>query len=320
MSNSGTRTPKSTWARRVEGTPVTPITSIDEAGAGPDGCASRRFAVKIRVYLATTQGAVMVERISREPPPQSAICLKRTTKVLPVSSGYDAFVRQPSGVIEREFGPFNDGGFRLDVSSDVADGESWQLGVFVAHALKEAGELAGAEDTFDEVWWLTGEVDNDLNVMPVGHIPDKIRTAAVDIAAMVDSGTPVTLFLSEENLASIDRGELPYGIRVVGVTRTAEVIDGVGHATPPPILESVRRLYVGLQSFRSMSRMDASLMKASALRLRFSQSLASRRQRLSQAMVRSTTQRLGWTTKPFTRSDRLTISVSRSGRMPARAR
>ena len=50
------------------------------------------------------------------------------------------------------------------------------------------------------------------------------------------------------------------------------------------------------------------------------QSLASRRQRLSQAMVRSTTQRLGWTTKPFTRSDRLTISVSRSGRMPARAR
>ena len=34
--------------------------------------------------------------------------------------------------------------------------------------------------------------------------------------------------------------------------------------------------------------MDASLMKASALRLRFSLSLASRRQRLSQAMVRST--------------------------------
>ena len=54
--------------------------------------------------------------------------------------------------------------------------------------------------------------------------------------------------------------------------------------------------------------MDASLMKASALRLRFSLSLASRRQRLSQAMVRSTTQRLGWTTKPFTRSDHLADS------------
>jgi len=46
--------------------------------------------------------------------------------------------------------------------------------------------------------------------------------------------------------------------------------------------------------------MEASLRKARALRLRFSQSLASRRQRLSQAMVRSTSQRLGSTTKPLT--------------------
>src|SRR5216683_721527 len=38
---------------------------------------------------------------------------------------------------------------------------------------------------------------------------------------------------------------------------------------------------------------------ARALRLRFSQSLASRRQRLSQAMVRSTIQRLGNCTNPL---------------------
>ena len=41
-----------------------------------------------------------------------------------------------------------------------------------------------------------------------------------------------------------------------------------------------------------MMRMEASLRKVSALRLRFSQSLANRRQRLSQAMVRSTSQLL----------------------------
>src|SRR3546814_21157129 len=39
-----------------------------------------------------------------------------------------------------------------------------------------------------------------------------------------------------------------------------------------------------------------------------SKSLARRRFRLSQASVRSTTQRLGSTTKPFAVSDRLTIS------------
>ena len=62
-------------------------------------------------------------------------------------------------------------------------------------------------------------------------------------------------------------------------------------------LKSVRKHYLGLHSFRSMRRMEASLRKASALRLRHSQSLASLRHRPSQAKVRSTSQRLGRTTK-----------------------
>src|SRR3981081_2288350 len=66
------------------------------------------------------------------------------------------------------------------------------------------------------------------------------------------------------------------------------------------LLESVREHQVGLQSFRSMSRIEARRKKASALRLRFSQSFASLRQRLSQAMVRSTIQRLGNTANPLT--------------------
>src|SRR6476661_8860768 len=47
-------------------------------------------------------------------------------------------------------------------------------------------------------------------------------------------------------------------------------------------LESVRRLHAGLQSFLSMRRIEARRKNASAFRLRFSQSLASLRQRLSQ--------------------------------------
>src|SRR3954447_2813922 len=78
--------------------------------------------------------------------------------------------------------------------------------------------------------------------------------------------------------------------------------------------ESVRSLYQGLHSFRNMRRMEASLRKARALRLRFSQSLASRRQRINQAMVRSTIQRFGNGTNPLARSERLTISVLRLGR------
>ena len=48
-----------------------------------------------------------------------------------------------------------------------------------------------------------------------------------------------------------------------------------------------------------MSLMDAKRRNASAFRLRFSQSLPSRRHRPSQAKVRSTTHRLGKTAKPF---------------------
>src|SRR5271165_2629842 len=64
-------------------------------------------------------------------------------------------------------------------------------------------------------------------------------------------------------------------------------------------LESVREHHEGLHSFRSMRRMEARRRKASALRLRHSQSLASLRQRPSQARVRSTIQRLGRVTKPL---------------------
>src|SRR3954447_14742350 len=79
-------------------------------------------------------------------------------------------------------------------------------------------------------------------------------------------------------------------------------------------LESVRRLQAGLHSFLSMRRIDARRKNARAFRLRFSQSLASLRQRLSHAMVRSTIQRLGNTTNPLTPSERLTISMLRCGR------
>ena len=62
-------------------------------------------------------------------------------------------------------------------------------------------------------------------------------------------------------------------------------------------------------SLLTMSRMEAISRNARALWLRLSQSLLRRRQRFSQASVLSTTQRLGSTMNPLTRSERLTIST-----------
>ena len=64
-------------------------------------------------------------------------------------------------------------------------------------------------------------------------------------------------------------------------------------------LEFDSKVYEGLQSFRNIRRMDAKRRNMRAVKLRFSQSFANLRQRLSQAIVRSTIQRLGSVTKPF---------------------
>ena len=56
-------------------------------------------------------------------------------------------------------------------------------------------------------------------------------------------------------------------------------------------------------------RMEARRRNARALLVRFSQSLTSLRQWLSQAMLRLTIQRLGRTSKPLASSERLTISI-----------
>ena len=72
-----------------------------------------------------------------------------------------------------------------------------------------------------------------------------------------------------------------------------------GQRTDLMASESDSKVHAGLQSLRNMRRMDAKRRNMRAVRLRFSQSLASLRQRLSQAIVRSTIQRLGRVTKPF---------------------
>ena len=82
----------------------------------------------------------------------------------------------------------------------------------------------------------------------------RIRTGETDVDAL----SRVTA-RSEGSDSKVQNDKL----RAVSRYRNAPTARSASLVKP---LESVRRLYVGLQSFRSMSRMDASLMKASALR------------------------------------------------------
>ena len=187
--------------------------------------------MKFRVYVGTTEGPVAIERIIREAAPNSAMCIGRSTREAIASTGYEAFVKQPSGVIERELGPYSPGAFRLDVSTDIGDGDSWQLGVFVAHALAVEGRLADYHEDADAALWLTGEVANDLEVKSVGHVPDKLRASRGEFETLASSGIAVTLIVPKANQAYLDQADLPPSIARFAVSRTDEALAAAGLLT-----------------------------------------------------------------------------------------
>ena len=73
----------------------------------------------------------------------------------------------------------------------------------------------------------------------------------------------------------------------------------IGGTDSVSVLESVRKVHIGLQSLLIIIRIDANRMNATAIRVRFSKSFANLRHRFSQASVRSTTHLFGMTTNPF---------------------
>ncbi|MBE0529640.1 MAG: hypothetical protein IH626_02365 [Rhodospirillales bacterium] len=147
----------------------------------------------VRVYVATTDGPSEIQRIADEDPDvRSVVCLNGTSEALPISGGYDAFVRKPTGVVERLFGhPV----FRMDVATRISGGHSWQLPVYAAHALRAAGQLAQRGAPATRVIWLTGTVDSDLRVGPVNHVAEKLRHSQPLFRKLRAEGVPVTVFV-----------------------------------------------------------------------------------------------------------------------------
>jgi hypothetical protein len=158
----------------------------------------KRYAV----FVATTGGPAQVQRITRERAPLSMVVLGRGSERLPVSDRYDDFVHPGSGPVERFFGPFPEGGFRLEVSGPIDSGDSWQLGVFVAHAIQASDgfelvrDEAALETEADAIVWLTGQVDYDGRVSGVGHMQEKLQGSRDALATWLATGMPVSLVVA----------------------------------------------------------------------------------------------------------------------------
>lgn len=198
----------------------------------------------VRVYVATTEGPSEIQRIAEEAPEvRSVVCLDGTSEALPISAAYDAFVRKPTGIIERLFGhPV----YRVDVSTRISNGRSWQLGLFIAHALKAAGRLAQRNEKADAAVWLTGTVNSEHKVDTVEHVADKLRHSAALFAELKAVGIPITAFVPKANtdqVAQALEGEGTVdldGITVIPVDSADTVCRHLGlpragrYAAPPP--------------------------------------------------------------------------------------
>ncbi len=152
---------------------------------------------RVRIIIATTTNPSTVQRITEEDPVvSSVVCLSGKAVALPISPAYDAFVRDPTGVIQRHFGH---SAFRVDVSETIDDGYSWQLGLFMAHALQSADQLATLGDGYTKTLITTGEIDRDLNVLGVHGNDEKISALRDFIKAQIDKGEKLVLVLPRAN-------------------------------------------------------------------------------------------------------------------------
>ena len=181
----------------------------------------------VRVFILTTDGPVEVQRITAEDPGvKSVICLDGKAVALPVSPAYEAFVRSPTGVIESCFGH---PAYRLDVSGRISEGLSWQFRVFLAHALNEAGNLGG--EGADVAVLTTGEVDHDLNVLPVEAVSEKLMLAEPLVNELAAGGVATTVLVPQDNNAS-DAG----GASLAPVATVAQAFQILGLGAPQKLV------------------------------------------------------------------------------------
>ncbi len=195
------------------------------------------------MYIATTEGPSRVLGVVEEDPGvMSVVCLDFKADALPVSAGYQRFVRQPTGVIEKYWGH---GAFRMDVSHPIDAGSSWQLGALAAHALLADGRLAAKDEKPDRAVWLTGEVNNHLQVGPVEHVDEKVAASQSLFEELKAQGVPVTLFVPRANLKHAKGA--PDGCEVVPADKAGEVLTALGLGDPlkpktvPAVMDAPKR-------------------------------------------------------------------------------
>ncbi len=166
-----------------------------------------------RVFIPTTQYPVEIISLTEEHSDiQSVICITNTFNALPVSAAYHAFIRRPTGIIQKITGIPS---FRADVSGPIDQGDSWQLAMLIAHRLHHQNRFSqapdhlqndqDAQDIHDDlpVIWASGQVDINQTVSPIMHVREKLLASQALLKAINNRGGQLHIALHPDNMAEI---------------------------------------------------------------------------------------------------------------------
>ena len=189
--------------------------------------------MRVRVYIATTEGPALVQRLAPEEglaeAELSAVCLDGTPTRLPITAAYTYFVRDHVRALS------GGAAYRLDLDRRVDGGSSWMLGAWIAHLLLAEGRLALRDEPADATVFATGEVavapdaERRAEVRAVGRISEKIAHLAERAAEEDGAGRRLFLVVPQDNAPEAEAAlaDLPDGVRrrmtVHAVTETGDV-------------------------------------------------------------------------------------------------
>jgi hypothetical protein len=183
------------------------------------------------IFIATTKGSVGIQRITEEDSDiDSVVCLAGKAMPLPISNSYQDFVRQPTGVVQRDFGH---GSFRVDLSATIEDGYSWQLGLYLGHAAASSGRLTGDVPAGAIHIFVTGEVNVDLKVLAVDHVAVKLDQLKNHVTNLSAAGERIIIIVPSDNLSEVPDEWVHGSIELHGVTTVSEALDAVGLTAKP---------------------------------------------------------------------------------------
>lgn len=201
-------------------------------------------SAKVRVLIATTSGPIEIERIEEiaDAIPQSVVLVSRNgggedlgpvqddeARILKMlSARYTEFTARGSGIVADIYGHER---FRLHLSDLIHEGASWQLGVFLAHALHAAGDLARKDEPADMVVLATGKVKHDQSVTDIGSLDAKLKQAIGRLEAESAAGRRIFLMWPDANDSDVDvqrRQQLEKFASILALDRTAPALQALG--------------------------------------------------------------------------------------------